>query len=254
MTKKPNKRLNKEILEKAYEEIMAKAKKLPSGSWRVQIFAGYKFIDAKNENGKAIKKKVKYYQSFTHADKTEAEYLAAEFKRQRETATPISDYTVKQAMEKYIESRSNILSPTTLDGYKKSIRNNLQSIMSIKIRKLTQKAIQEAINADAVKLSAKSLRNAHNLLASTLKLYRPAMRLVTAIPQTPKKFKELPPPQKIFEAVRGTDIELPVLLAMWLSFSMSEIKGIMKSDIKDGVLTLKRVMVDVKGKKVVKAR
>jgi integrase len=78
------------------------------------------------------------------------------------------------------------------------------------------------------------------------------MRLTTSIPQKPKKYKELPLPQKIYEAVRGTDIELPVLLSMWLSFSKSEIRGIKKSDIKDGVLTLQRSIVDVNNKPVEK--
>ena len=231
---------------------MARAKKLPSGNWRVQVFAGYKFIETEDENGNKFKKKVKDYQSFSHPDKAEAEYMAAEFKRQRVAATPITDYTVKQAMEKYIESRSNILSPTTLQGYKKIIKNNLQDIMQVKIKNLTLYDIQAAINADAEHLSAKTLRNAHGLLASVLKVYRPSMRLTTSIPQRSKKYKELPPPQKIFEAVHGTDIELPVLLSMWLSFSKSEIRGIKKSDVKDGVLTLQRAVVDVDNKPVEK--
>ena len=122
---------------------MAKAKKLPSGNWRVQVFAGYKFIEAEDENGVEFKKKSKG--SFTHPDKAEAEYLAADFRRQRESTTPISDYTVKQAMEKYIESRSNILSPTTLQGYKKIMENNLKDIMQTKVKKLTQDDIQAAV-------------------------------------------------------------------------------------------------------------
>lgn len=47
---------------------MAKAKKLPSGSWRAQVFVGL------DENGKQIRK------SFTAPTKKEAEFLAAEFK------------------------------------------------------------------------------------------------------------------------------------------------------------------------------
>jgi len=231
---------------------MAKAKKLPSGNWRVQVFAGYKLIEAEDENGRKFKKEVKDYRSFTHSEKAEAEYMAAEFKRQRESAIPVSDYTVEQAMEKYIESRSNILSPSTIQGYKKIKNNNLQSIMDIKVKKLTQNNIQSAVNADAKTLSAKSIKNAHGFLSAVLKEYRPKMGLSTSLPKMKKKYKELPLPEKLFEIVRNTEIELPVLLAMWLSFSMSEIRGIKKSDIKGGVLTLNRSVVDVDSKPIVK--
>ncbi len=224
---------------------MANAKKLPSGNYRAQVFAGYK-IDEKTG------KKKPEYVSFTHPDKIEAEYLAAEFKRNREPITPESEYTVKQAVEKYIAMRSNILSPTTIAGYKKIVECNLQGIMDIKIKKLKQDDIQAAVNTDALTLKPKTISNAHTLLSSVLKVYKPFMRLTTALPQKQKQFKELPSPQAIFKAVRNTDIELAALLAMWLSFTVSEIKGLMKSDIKDGVLTLRRVMVDVDGKSVVK--
>ena len=40
--------------------------------------------------------------------------------------------------------------------------------------------------------------------------------------------------------IRGTEIELPCLLAMWLSLRMSEVRGLQFGDIKDGVLTIQR--------------
>lgn len=234
---------------------MAKAKKLPSGNWRVQVFAGYK----KDDNGLFIinektGKRIPSYKSFTAASKVEAEFQAAEFKLQHKTAVSagLSEYTVKQAMTRYIKSRSNVLSPTTLQGYKKIRDCNLQSISNIKIKNLTQDDIQEAVNIDAKTLSAKTILNAHGFLSSVLNIYKPNMRPRTALPKRKKRYKELPSPQKLFGAVYGTDIELPVLLAMWLSFSMSEIRGIKRSDIKDGVLTLNRAIVDVDNKPIEK--
>ena len=47
--------------------------------------------------------------------------------------------------------------------------------------------------------------------------------------------------------VKGTDIELPVLLAMWLSFTMSEIKGLRKStSIKGDYLYIASVVLDTR--------
>ncbi len=239
---------------------MAKAVKLPSGNYRVQVYAGYK----KDENGEYLLsektgKKIPDYVSFTHPSKTEAEFLAAEFKRLRKENANPSAFTVKRAMEKYIENRKHILSPSTIQGYEKIIKNNFQGIMDIKIKKLTQDDIQRAVNLESAKVtrrgkktSAKTIANAHGFLSSVLGVYRPMMKLNTSLPEGKKHVKELPLPQKIFDAVHGTEIELPVLLAMWLSFSMSEIRGIMKSDIKNRVLTLNRVIVDVDNVSVIK--
>jgi integrase len=65
------------------------------------------------------------------------------------------------------------------------------------------------------------------------------------LPAAEHHLKELIPPETIMNMVKDTDIELPVLLAMWLSFSMSEIRGLKKSSIKDGYITINEVVVDV---------
>jgi len=45
-------------------------------------------------------------------------------------------------------------------------------------------------------------------------------------------------------AVQGTDIELATLLAMWLSFSVSEIRGLKKStSVKDRYITIVRFLL-----------
>ena len=43
------------------------------------------------------------------------------------------------------------------------------------------------------------------------------------------------------------------MLAMWLSFTMSEVRGIRVCDIKDGIMTINQVVVDVRGMPVAKA-
>ena len=51
---------------------------------------------------------------------------------------------------------------------------------------------------------------------------------------------ELPTAEQVIRMIRGTEIELPCLLAMWLSLRMSEVRGLQFGDIKDGVLTIQR--------------
>lgn len=220
---------------------MATARRLPSGSWRVQVYAG------RDAAGKRI------YQSFTAPTKKEAEYVAAEYIFKAKTKSHIRpNFTVGEAFDDYIASRKNILSPATIQGYNKIRNNNLQYLMNIKINKITQQDIQMAVNKDADRLSAKTISNAHGLLASVIRVYRPDLILQTSLPQQKRILKELIDPADIMRIIKGTEIELPVLLAMWLSFSMSEIRGIKKDDIKNGIVTLNRSVVDIDGKPVIK--
>lgn len=54
------------------------------------------------------------------------------------------------------------------------------------------------------------------------------------------KLKELPTAEQVMNMVRGTDIELPCLLAMWLSLRMGEVRGLQFRDLHDNVLTVCR--------------
>ena len=121
---------------------MAKAKKLPSGSWRVNQYIGT------DENGK------KKFKSFTAATKKEAEYMAAEYVMYRKSATG-TNMTVYAAIDEYIASKENILSPSTMQGYYVIRRTRLQSIGNIKLSALTQPIVQKAINTEAAKVSLK---------------------------------------------------------------------------------------------------
>lgn len=212
---------------------MASAKKLPSGNWRVNLFTGY------DENKKRT------FKSFTAETKKEAEYLAAEYKMfQKEKSKPLN-MTVEDAMQKYIDSKTNILSPSTIHNYKIIKDNRMESLKQIKLNELTQEKIQNAVNEDAKKLSRKTLANTFGLLSSTLKMFYPDFRYEITLPAKKKVIKELPHADDVFIAIHNSNIELPVLLAMWLGLRLSEIKGLKYSDINNGVLTVQRAMLKV---------
>ena len=215
---------------------MPKAKKLPSGSWRVQVYAG------KDSSGKA------QYKSFTHPDKDKAELAAAEFKvHHREVVRDSSAMTLKEAIKRYIASKDGILSPSTIAGYNRIKKNCLQGIMEIKLRDLTTGLVDAEINTMSKTKSPKYVRNAHGLLSAVLKNYRPDFALRTALPQKQRYMPEIPETdyiQKIITIVQGTTIELPVLLALWLGLRMSEIRGIKWDAVKGDVLFIKNAIVD----------
>lgn len=196
---------------------MAKAKKLPSGSWRVRVFDGY---DAK---GKSI------YQSFTADTPEEAEYLASEYKYKRKRTDKPKNMTVGEAIDRYIESKDTVLSPATVREYKQERRNNLQGLMNVKLNNLTQELIQREINLESKNHSPKTIRNMHGLLSAALKMYYPEFILETTLPQKEKFDIQMlteDEMKSVLNHVANSEMELPVLFSMCLGLRRSEICGL----------------------------
>ena len=134
---------------------MAKAKKLPSGRWRVQV---YSYTDSEGR---------KHKESFTASTKQEAEMLAAQFKADTDRARA-SDVTVGEAVETYIKANTQVLSPSTINGYHKD-KKRFEPINNYKIRKLTSNDLQLFVSDLSAKgLSPKTVRNTWGLLRSSL--------------------------------------------------------------------------------------
>ena len=213
-------------------------------SWRVQVY------DSTDEDGK------KHLRSFTADTKEEAMYQAAMFKTGRSPEKP-KDMTVGKAVDKYIEIKA-LLSPTTIDGYKAYRQYAFPELMHMKVSSLTDIIVQEAINKEALRIgqkgtpiSAKTVKNEWALVSGSLKTICHREFHVT-LPKAQKHIKEYPDPKEVIDAVKGTDIELVCMLSIWLSFSMSEIRGLRCSDIKTGHITINRTMVDTRDGVVVK--
>lgn len=214
-----------------------KAKKLPSGNWRARAYY--------TVNGE---RKCK---SFTAETKKEAEYLASIF-LVKEKDRQKNGFTIGEAIDEYIANKENILSPSSTDSYRRITKNMLSDLLNIPIEKLSPETVQKHFNRLALNHAPKTLSNAHGFLASVLNVYAPEIRLTTTLPKKQKKIKKFPEIDEIIRALKGTEIELPCLLAMWLSLRMSEVRGIKKEDIQDGILTVNRVIVTVDGKDIVK--
>ena len=100
---------------------MATARKLPSGSWRCQVYSHTERIYNKKTDEW---KDRRVYESFTSDDpspagKREAELAAAQFAATKQGRKSMRNMPLSQAMEDYIESRSNVLSPSTLRDYRR---------------------------------------------------------------------------------------------------------------------------------------
>lgn len=212
---------------------MASAKKLPSGNWRVNLFIGY------DENKK------RKFKSFTAPTKKEAEYLAAEYNMFRKQATAPENITVEAALERYISSKRNVLSPSTIHGYETILKNRLQNLRPVRLGDLTQEKLQQALNTESLEVSRKTLTNAYGLLTSALKFVYPDFHFTLTYPAKKRVFRELPSAESIMKAVYGSNVEIPVLFALWLGMRISEIKGLQYGDISDGCVTIQRAMLKV---------
>lgn len=198
---------------------MAKAKKLPSGSWRVLVY------DYTDEHGKRI------YRSFTSdtpgpSGKREAEYLAAEFAIQKKDKKSNSKLLFGDALDKYIDSRKNVLSPRSIANYRRMRKTDLDSLSTLDIYQLTQDDIQNFVNKDCEIHSPKTVRDNHGLISAVLGEFRPDFRLTTKLPKLKRPTLYVPSDndiQRLITAAAGTKLELPILLAAFGPMRRGEI-------------------------------
>ncbi len=224
---------------------MATAKKLPSGSWRCQVFSHYEYIIV---NGKTKKKRV--YESFTSNDPTkdgkkEAELMAAIFAAEKECHR-YDKMSVKQAIEGYIATKSNILSPSTIRSYKSLQNNAYTAIETLQTKQLNNSTIQKWLNEYSVKHSPKTVRNAYGLLSAVLEMYKPDIRLKVKMPA--KKRSELYTPsdddiKQLLNHISGTELEIAVMLSAFCTLRRGEICALQSSDLHENMLEISKSMV-----------
>ena len=198
------------------------------------------------------------YESFTASTEAEANYLASEFELEKDRLSDSRNWTVGETIDRYIALKKPILSPSTIQGYEKVRKHNFQQLMDIPVKRITDSMMQVAIlneldrkpqNRNRSTLSVKSVKNAYGVLNAAISRFNPRIEYSVEFPKQPRKIRRsLPLPQEICAAVKGSKIELAVLLAVWLSFTESEIRGLTKSKSLDGdYITIREVVVVVDG-------
>lgn len=225
------------------------AKRLPSGNWfcRVRVDGQDICITMPTEKA-AVAEAMAVKAGIKHAYKTE-------------------NITLTKAIDRYKQDRDGILSPSTLRGYKIIQENRFPDLMERPVSRLTFPVIQKAVNEEAKRYSPKTVKNSYGLLRTILSEYRPDLDLSKIkLPQKQEADKRIYTPdelQKLLEHIRGSDVELPVLLAVWLGLRRSEILGLRWEDVdyKNGLLHVREALVQdenneyqVKGTKTVKSR
>ena len=215
------------------------------GTCWTQIYVG-------NKNGK------RQYERVYADTKTELDVAVMECKIKYKKLKDTTDMTLRDGITAYIDLRSPNLSPSSISKYKTIRDYAFQDIMDMKMKDIVDleypvsvEARRKVGNKDQT-ISTKTLRDEYFLIRTVLKKYTPRVyREEVRIKPVKRSFPPLIEPKKITEIVYGTEIELPVMLAMWLSMTVSEIRGLTKSESIDGeYITIRSVLLTVDGKDV----
>lgn len=210
-----------------------KIEKLPSGSYRIR----------KMYKGKTYTVVTDYKPTQKEAIQLMADELdKVQEKRGRKT--------FKDACDEYIESKRNLLSPTTIRGYKSAIRTISDKIMNENIHDITAADIQTEINRLAKDHSPKTVRNYHGFISAVLSVFCPSLKIYTTLPQKVKKEPYIPSDEevrKILECAKGTEYEIPLILACY-GLRRSEICALTLDDIEGDVVSVTKAKVQTENK------
>lgn len=224
---------------------MATAKKLASGSWRCLVY------DYTDTNGK------RHYKSFTSSDpspkgKREVEKQAAIYAANKENSScdvHNADYTVKEALEAYCNIKSNVLSPSTLRGYRKMIDNSYGKLEHLRLSSLTNVTVQRWINELSREKSPKTVHNIYGLLSATLSMYSPDTHLRIQLPQKILPQSYVPSDADIEKIIRyfsenDRDMLIAVYLAAFGTLRRSEICALTSGDVNGNVIHVSKAVVE----------
>lgn len=218
---------------------MPKAKKLPSGNWRTQVFD---YTDQSNK---------KHYKSFTAPTKKESEYLAAQYILNKEACERDKSHcTVRQILSEYIDSKRGSLSPSTISGYNCSFRNHFDDIKDNKISSLTSDKLQRWIGHLNQTLSPKTVMNTWGLFHSAIDFANIPFNFKVKLPQKESPSLYVPTDNDIkclinyFKNKNDINMLIAIYLAAYGTLRRSEVCGLTANDVVGNKIIVNKALVD----------
>lgn len=211
-----------------------KLEKLPSGSYRIRKMYKGKTYTVMFE-GKPTQKEAMMA-------------MAAELEKVQESHRRM---TFRTASDKYIESRKNVLSPSTVKGYNKIMRQISESFLEQSVYDITSLDVQKEVNRFSKDHSPKSVRNLHGFISAVLGMFCHSLRLNTTLPQKVKNEPYIPSDEdvkRILEHAKGTEYEIPLVLACY-GMRRSEICALTPDDIEGDIVHINKALVQGEDKK-----
>ena len=176
--------------------------------------------------------------------KREAEDLIRALINEQNPSGDARDTFEKSAM-KYIQIRSNVISPSTIRGYHGILTVLSDRFKSTRTTAITQELVQMEVNNYSATHSPKSTRNLHGFISAVLSVYKPNMILRTTLPQK-TKFEPYTPSESdvkaVLEAVKGTKYEIPYRLACY-GLRRSEVCALTAADLNGNFLKINKAYV-----------
>lgn len=210
---------------------MAKAKKLPSGNWRIQIYCG------KDKDGKRIMK------SFTAPTKTAAQAKAEKYLRDN---SPGVSGTFKACASGYLEAKSDVLSPSTIYNYRKLLNGHLSYFNEMDIAEMNHDVMQRFTNDLSKKVAPKTVRNIVNLAITIVKYYDPDRHYHITYPQKKQYQYNIPTDDTVkamLAAASDHETKSAILLASIGTLRRGEVCALEYEDIDGTIVHVHRDMV-----------
>ncbi len=195
-------------------------------------------IDA---NGKRVRK------SFTGANRKEVEAEAHHYLVTHSDA--VKDDSFGVAAERFLLDRESVLSPSTMRSYRiiaKRLKSRFGAFWESNIGTLRQADLQKVVDRLVrSELSPKTISNYYGFISAVLD-YSGAKIPHPRLPQKRRPDLNVPDSdtvKAVLEAVRGTDLEVPVMLAAFGSMRRGEICALKMEDIEGNVAHVHNDMV-----------
>lgn len=206
---------------------MAKAKQLPSGSWRTQ--------ESKVINGRLVKKSFTVSPAECGGDWRKARNLSelkARTWREDVEALLYNGPTVNLALQNYIEDRSRVLSPSTIRGYNNMIPS-FGPILEMQVADLKSSDLQRLINDMALDAKTKTIKNRIGFLLSALDYSGCDKKFKIRYPQNNSKKVKAPESDVVYALLDdcGDTMKPIICLAAFGGLRRSEICGLRFADI-----------------------
>ena len=202
--------------------------KLPSGSYRIR-----KMIDGKL-----------YTRTFDHKpNQAECEKAIASCLKDKPTLS--INGTVRQCVAGYMESKSNVLSPSTIKGYTSMTKQIDDRFMDMKMSDLTLPILQNEINRYAIDHSAKSVSNYSGFLTSVARFVGLDIQSPT-LPTKERSQAYIPSKndiKRIVDYFKNTEYEAAILLSIY-GLRRSELMALTLDDLSGNILTINKAKVE----------
>ena len=168
----------------------------------------------------------------------------------RETSAAILKGSFLDYAEKYIKAKENVLSASTIRGYRATLRGLPSHFTSLPLKDITQYTLTALVNDIARSVSPKTVYNRHGLIVSVLHEFRPDFVVRTKLPRKSQKDIYTPGDEEVATLFSYFD-NSPRLKKYWvplylasLGLRRSEIGALTVTDLsEDNILTINKAKV-----------